>query len=369
MALSPIDFQCFPRMDEYLRRMVWRYYYESPRIHVIHEAGAPEIDPEVIELTCSSFDATHNIPVATFHHHDINRESRAVALLVQRLHGRERLRNMLQPLPTPSIFHREWPTQPTEWKSKSRSRRQHQQEHGGVMMPPVDVDWANDLIYVCSPASGLPFASFWRGHGDWASKIQRLALAQPFETPTTAMARPRPTIPRDDVEPSTFRFNANTLGQMFDVFTGLKEILIVSLPPSIPVASSLADQSMAANDDDNDDHDDHDDNDNDDHVNDDNDIKRHEWGFITFSDYLRQKHGVENRRFSRNTTDTTRIFLSVEQQRPEGCNVKVRKCVDLDGRQLANGKYRRRSRGWLPKHRMNPVVDGNEFTFVVSGPE
>lgn len=352
---SPTDFQCFPRMDEYLRRMVWRYYYESPRIHVVHEATAPEMDPEVIELTCSSFDATHNMPVATFHHHDINRESRAVALLVQRLHGRERLRNMLQPLTTPSIFHREWPMIPAEW-----SWRQHHQEHGGVMMPPVDVDWANDLIYICSPASGLPFASFWRGHGGWASKIQRLALALPFETITTAMARPHPTIPRNLVVPSTFGFNANTLGRMFDVFTSLKEILVVSLPPSIPVASSMADQPMVAHDNDNVD---------DDEDGNDDDIKRDEWGFITFSDYLKQKHGVENRRFSRNTTDTTRIYLSVQQQRPEGCNVKVSKCVDLDGRQLANGRYRRRSRGWLPKPQMNPVVDGNEFTFVVSGPE
>lgn len=123
-------FHLFPRLDEYLRRIVWQFYFLGPRVYVIQEPGSIAEAADVIRLTCATFDAELKIQVPSYLHRDINRESRQVAL------GLKRRRMSIERI-----------------------------------LEPFDVDWENDWFYLCIPPSR--WASV---RGDWMAKIQKLAL-------------------------------------------------------------------------------------------------------------------------------------------------------------------------------------------------
>lgn len=330
----PEVFHLFPQLDEYLRRMVWKFYFESPRIHVIHEPAAPAYDPEVIELTCTTFDATFNLPIPSYLHYNIDHESRQIALGLKP--KRERIQRLLKPVATPSVFHAQWPTDPVELG--------HNPPTDG---PPIDIDWDNDLFYICSPESGLPFASL-RRRGDWVGKIQKLAIAQPFETPTTALNRPSPAAPRALENVRHFRFNATILEDTLSAFGSLREMSVVCLPPASLSMTDAQDEEYDVSSD---------------------GFVRDESGFVPFGDYLKQKSGVENRRLGRNTTDTTRIYLALQERLTamgKLTGISLKKCIDIDGKQLPDGSYHRRKRGSLSRPSNATSVDDAGFSFNVT---
>lgn len=312
--------------------MVWKFYFESPRIHVIHEPVAPIYDPEIVELTCTTLDAVSNIPVPSYLHYDIDRESRHVALGLKP--KRERIQRPLNPIASPSIFHARWPTDPAGLDDNAPKH-----------VSPIDVDWTDDLFYICSPSSGLPFASFKR-RGSWVRRIQKLALAQPFDTPTTAMDRVSPETPRSTQNLSYLRFTDMTIEETIRTFESVRELSVVCLPSSQLAATDEQDEE---------------------HGTSNKSMSRDEFGFTLFGEYLKQKAGVENRRFERNTTDTTRLFLALQERFTTNGKlheVVIKKCVDIDGRQLPDGSYRRRKRGCLPRTpTISTIPTGGDLEF------
>lgn len=154
------EFHLFPLLDEYLRRMVWKFYFLDPdlRVHVIQEPGSNAEAADVIRLTWTTFDAESKIQVPSYLHRDINRESRQVALSLKL--RRTLIGRILEPIDAGSVLHEAWLGEPTIPIDSPLGK-----------VAPVNVDWENDWFYLYIPISRWASVS-----GDWVAKIQKLAL-------------------------------------------------------------------------------------------------------------------------------------------------------------------------------------------------
>lgn len=291
-----MSFTVFPHLPTELRLHIWVLYFESPRIHVLHDAKDADADPEQILLTCTTIDAETGTPVSPCFRTDINHEARRVALGLKR--PRERVRTLAEPVDYSAVHGLRW--------RRASGRGQPQ---------PVDVDWANDLIYVCSPKSSYPFMSL--AQRPWANKVQRLAGAQPWHT----LGSPAGDRQRD------FQFDSQLLYHAVRVMPALKEIAVVLVPPleadggSEPQRAVSSEGSEVAN-----------------------GSKRTAFGFIEFAEYMRQPRAGPIRGDS---VDVARASLALINQLGNlgmHSGVAVRKLVDVDCCRLQDGEYRRRQR-------------------------
>jgi hypothetical protein len=165
---------------------------------------------------------------------------------------RERLDSPLKPVATPSRLNAHWLSELHGEQGRLLARYHS----------PIDVDWEKHLFYICSPVSGLPFASLRRS-GEWVGKIRNLAVAQPFET-------------RGDPEEHRLRFDDHLFDGTAAALTSLKEMRVVCLPIRQPNVDGdgwdweEADRSS---------------------------LIRHGWGHVAIEAYLSEKSAaVETRR-------------------------------------------------------------------------
>lgn len=329
-------FHFFPYLDEYLRRMIWKFYFTAPRIHVIHEPTAPVSDPEVIHLTCTSFDAESNIPVPSYLHWDIDRESRQVAQGLKP--RRERIENLLKPVNAGSILYNAWPVEPTTPPENPVQR-----------VAPVDIDWENDWFYIYSPKSSFASASL-RVREDWVPKITKLAICEPVETVTSVQDRIRPDVPRTPETAREYLISPVRTIELLHRLKALRELHVVVCTDNIP---SIARSDPKGEEGKWCEH-----------------LRRNGLGFVSWDDYRTVNNRVEARRYGLGSPDMFQVFQRYELMcsSREGIQGIVYSGVDVDGWQLEDGSYHRRLRSELPAPPEPIIVDGEEFTIEITEP-
>jgi hypothetical protein len=325
---DPYSLARFANLPAELRLQIWSFYFNSPRIHVLHATKDANTDRERILLACTTLDAQINRPVSPRIRTDICREAREVALLS--LNSRERIGTLTAPVSYEAVFRPVQQGAPTvaainqqqqqEQERREQQQRRRQEEEASAGNDGVDVDWDYDLIYLCSPASAYPFMSLARR--SWASKVQRLAVALPWQTPSS----PERVLPSGG---KSLHFNGELLSRAMQSLKALREISVVSLPPlestgqsEAARAASPEDGSVVTQ-----------------------NLTRSAFGFVGFADYMRRARMAP---ISDSSVDMTRVSLALKQQLRELGRqhyVAVTKVVDADCCRLGNGEYQRRRRG------------------------
>jgi hypothetical protein len=334
--MSDQVFHYFPYLDEYLRRMIWKFYFTAPRIHVIHEPTAPVFDPEVIHLTCTSFDAESNIPVPSYLHWDIDRESRQVAQGLKP--KRERIENFLKPVNAGSIIFDEWPVEPTT-----------PPENPVRKVAPVDIDWDNDWLYFYSPRSSFSFASL-RVREDWVAKISKLAVCEPMETVSSIRDRRSPDQPRNPEAATEYRIPPGRTIELLCRLKGLRELHVVVSTDNMPAIARSdpnGEEGKWCK-----------------------HLRRNSVGFVSWDDYRTVNNRVEARRYGLGSPTMLwafQFYETVSKTQPE-LGFIVNSAVDVDGWQLEDGSYHRRLRTELPALPEPILVDGEEFTIEITEP-
>ena len=309
-------FHLFPQLDEYLRRLVWKFYFDAPRIHVLHDPyptiGPNErVDYDVILTNCTILDASTNIPVSSYIRYDIDRESRHVAL------GLKPKRERIHPLPEKKSLSTTHFNIRTPHTSHTRSIPVGRND-------PIDIDWTNDLFYFYSPSSGVHIKGARRRYA-LSAKIQNIALAYPFQTRLISKDRTEPTEPK----PQYFEFDHRNVNDMFKTLPPVREILVAALPPP-PISDDAGQEAAPAT------------------SSNDHGLERDEFGFVPFVDYLRTPQREQARRIRAAVMDTARIHIAIQThleltKRLDA--VSVKKCVDIDGWEPLDGTYQRQKRG------------------------
>ncbi|KAL2209819.1 hypothetical protein CC79DRAFT_1365238 [Sarocladium strictum] len=198
------SFTLFPKLHKELRLLVWEIYFTSPRIHVLHYAGSPVPDSGNVELTCTTLDPSTNEQVPSCVRTDINKEARD---LTKRKKYWERLTNFTSPVAIRSVLDPRWRISPPP----------------NAPAQPVDINWSNDLIYLCMPDSFVPFLSLSKR--GWSSKIENLAIAQPWLSTT-------PALPGQDGRPQQNAFEVELLRIAQDcIGPSWRHVSVVLLPP------------------------------------------------------------------------------------------------------------------------------------------
>lgn len=325
-------FHFFPHLDEYLRRMIWKFYFTAPRIHVIHESARPLDGSEVVHLACTTFDAESNIPVPSYLHWDIDRESRQVAQGLKP--KRERIENLLRPIKTGTILSEAPQVEPPETPVGK--------------VAPVDIDWENDWIYIYSPDSVLPSLSL-RVREDWVAKITKLAICEPMVINTPIYHRNIPNIPGnlEDIRDGYFPRLTSSLLHRLMALQEIEVVICTDNVSSIAKSDPNGEEGGWCE-----------------------QLPRNSVGFVSWHDYEKVNKRVEARRYGLGSPAMLSVHRKYENswRHDRGKKSALGMSVDIDGWQLGDRSYHRRRRGGLPAPPEPIIVDGEEFTIEVTEP-
>ncbi|KAK4031290.1 hypothetical protein C8A01DRAFT_42244 [Parachaetomium inaequale] len=146
-----MPFTLFPNLPTELRLQIWLLYFESPRIHILHDTKDADANPDRVLLTCTTIDAQTSIPLPPRIRTDISREAQSVALSLKQ--PRERIRTLTTPVAYKRIH------DPTWRDPSAHARGEHAQPE------PVDVDWGQRPDSRLQPEVNLPL------HGAGATAV------------------------------------------------------------------------------------------------------------------------------------------------------------------------------------------------------
>ncbi|KAK9775415.1 hypothetical protein AB5N19_08572 [Seiridium cardinale] len=311
-----LTFPQFALLPAEIRQLVWEFYLvASPRIHVVHETGPappgkiPGRD-EVLPYTVTTLDAATHTRTANLRRADVNYECWDVARCL-RLYGDR---------PYSGLLGRSaavWLSRDLQ-KSASGLRRGPEPRGGTTTaiaaraaaaradkepVRPVHVDWANDLIFICSPSNEQAFRNL--AETSWASRVERLAVLVPRRCESNIPFGPSYLVSR-----------------ILKPMLSLKEIYVVM----IPIARPAPDPPGPGN-----------------------SWGRDRFGFVNYADYITEV-GVTTKDMSKERHMTyQRTALSLFQALDKYLampGVKLRKVVDVDCSLFTESEYVRRSR-WL----------------------
>jgi hypothetical protein len=325
----PVMFPQFVRLPAEIRLLVWELYLAaSRRIHVVHETGPPPSTripgrDEAIPYRVTTLDAATNAPAPGLRSAFVNHECREIARRLRLLdthdhsgiYDRTAAVWLAHDIQKSSLGRRGGTVgnQAAIGTAQGQSNHHHYQQHQHHYHHqqqrqdptlPVYVDWANDLIFICSPSNEQAFRNL--AEAPWASRIQRLAVLVPRRCETYIPFGP-----------------GYTVSHVLRPMTALRDIYVVMIPLARPAPDP---HGWPAN-----------------------GWGRDRYGFVDYVDYLKEVR-ITTKEMSRERHLTyQRTALSLVQalgKHLEMPGVKMRKVVDVDCSLFTESAYARRPR-WM----------------------
>ncbi|KAI1089969.1 hypothetical protein F5B19DRAFT_352417 [Rostrohypoxylon terebratum] len=290
---STPKFHLFKDLPKELRILIWEFYFESPRLHVIHPAPESEsvnAAKEALTYICTVLEPPTNVIIQNALPPSplISREAHEVFLWSKRTW-------------TPISFSKDF----SESVASSRTRLPHSfgyltTKRSGPRPDerPVYVDWSRDMLYICTTHSEQ---AFWSLRSiPWRSEIRKLALLVPH----IGLAGAIPFGPSAPIR------------EVLDYMLGLEELFIVLIPQAGTHRSPAASEAIAG-------------------------IRRDIYGFVPYRIYL-NKAGIATNHMLYNRT----FMLIQEAMAGAPRKTKLERVVDVDCLTVPYGYYERKT--YLP---------------------
>ncbi|KAI0901090.1 hypothetical protein F4806DRAFT_180618 [Annulohypoxylon nitens] len=287
---STPKFHLFKDLPKELRILIWEYYFDSHRLHVVHpspESKSINAAKEALTYTCTVLEPPTNViienglPPSPL----ISREALDIFLWSKRKW-------------TPITFSKDF----SESVASSRTRLPHSFGYLSAKRSgprpeerPAYVDWSRDMLYICTSHSEQAFWSL--RSAPWRSEIRKLALLVPH----VGFAGAIPFGPSAPIR------------EVLDYMLGLEELFIVLIPQAGTLHSPSTNQAIAG-------------------------IRRDMYGFVPYLSYLKEAGLATNHMLYNRTCMLIREAMASAPRK-----TKLERVVDVDCLTVPYGYYERKT--------------------------
>ncbi|KAI1106468.1 hypothetical protein F4804DRAFT_30392 [Jackrogersella minutella] len=284
-------FSCFNDLPTELRLMIWKFYFGSARLHVVHPAPESEhTDPmkEVLSYCCTVLDPLTNFVFQDAHPPSplISREARDVFLSLNRAwdpvrFGSDTSESVISHLP--DQFN--WLDHFADLLSSFQRTERNASER------PVYVDWGRDMLYICDPQTEQ--AVWALRNAPWRRNVRRLAFL----------------VAQNEFSGAILFGPFAPIREILEVMTGLKELFVVLIPQTETAASA----GVAG-------------------------LPRDAFGFVPYANYLKVAGlAADHMWYNRAASIIRKAMNSMPKQ------IKLERVVDVDFLAGSFGRYQRRA--------------------------